>query len=1065
MESRETTAGKPKEDVDGDVPTATVAPSASLLYGPIHTAVLLLRNWGQFGVAERVVYHFHLLSHGTLTSSFAMEDGSHASLETGGSFGRSSSAASVRPSTSMLSVPSHPSLSETSYGVQRILECVPTRLWHTLSSRQKREFQRLLRDFSGDHHPALPWPVAPPTRLYFAYEVTRVAVVVDASATLTSAIGGDDADDTAFLCPLDRLSHMLRLFWISLAEPVVITLTDSWQPLLAVTVLAVGTSPAAPHLLVRDYRVTDRATAERLGQRIEAWLRHQVEPELSGRPSLAQLKTAGRVALSTLANVGRPLLVLATDGGGPDDDDGLSAAADIPWVVLDGSAPRTHRRGAVTPGEALLRLCHRTGGAYWNAAGLQAGATTRAGQVPPDSIFSSDVYFSFRRHAIQPNAIQWYTLFTLSPLSPRVQEGWGTAPDPRRRTVTGEEWPPTERRSSFVLPSLRPTVSVGSPEASSPVRRRSVPEGTSTVVTATFCNYIVNPIPIQEIIMMRVKEGYCVKQYGQNMMDSDRWSIQFTLPVDMGISVIYELSYKSLSGPDSNGAMGFAHIKIELSGDSAWIALLKQDFLIHADSSAGAPRPCTWVQEISGKICRYLRGIRQEDLLQSYLSPPKWSDQLSSPTTPFLRRLATLSSTQRRQHFTALKVDCVGVGHLPWEDDGFLSEFRDTDDGSQQLRQAIQDWADQTILEGHRYVKQTPAEGGVAGYVVVSVVSSPWASRLFTVVLETCNSISAQSRQRIWVSLKSMLQTLKAVQVLPKQFCNFLVPVNMNRRGSTDVSYSQIVLESHQNHATWDLVKDVELAPLLMKRRKEIGQFLLLESDNASGFFARLFENEASTSGSDENPGNMAQYHFSILEDKVVVDFYMECESGIFFPFRQLQLQEEKPSMFHRLVRSLKRRDQECGHALKCRTALLEAFSNGDRSLNTQLISSRYLSSIQRLLGYASKVVLRLRFFQFGHDDANVTLYGLTRDSLLSQSFGPKVAELPIPSAELVAGNLDDGLWFIVEYDKYTSSFVHFSNSNKSQVSHNDGNASTYRELNLYTFSISDVRLPIDTFS
>lgn len=78
-------------------------------------------------------------------------------------------------------------------------------------------------------------------------------------------------------------------------------------------------------------------------------------------------------------------------------------------------------------------------------------------------------------------------------------------------------------------------------------------------------------------------------------------------------------------------------------------------------------------------------------MLQSYLSPAKWTDQLTSSDTPFVRRLGSLNELQQRRHFRFDEFDCVCVGRMPYEqdDDGFLSEFQDTDNGSGRIDYSI----------------------------------------------------------------------------------------------------------------------------------------------------------------------------------------------------------------------------------------------------------------------------------------------------------------------------------------------------------------------------------------
>ena len=688
-----------------------------------------------------------------------------------------------------------------------------------------------------------------------------------------------------------------------------------------------------------------------------------------------------------------------------------------------------------------------------------------------------DAFFAFKRHNIQPNAIQWYLLFSLSPLSPVLHAGWGRLPPPQhierrqRRlrksttsSVAGDAASTTIARSRHN--SMASSVSLGS-EAPVPLSKQQQQRPSSQIRT-TFSTYIINPIPINEILLMRVKEGYRAKQYGQATSEDDRVSVQFFLDLDLGTTIHYELSYKALPDQDAR-LVGFAHIKIELSGDAVFIWSVKNDFL-HPQGGRGSRPVMTMAQQVSVRLCTHLRWIRKEDMLQSYLSPLKWSDQLSSSDTPFVRRLGSLSGHQRRRHFCLHEFDCVLTGRMPWDEDDFLSEFRDTDDGELQLIEAVASWSTQTIKEGRRYVRRTHSTHGVAGYCVIELKRSPVASRVFTVAFETFGGMNASSRIALMNSLRATLHALSSVEVLPKQLGKFLVGEITRQHVAPSRRFYQGVLESQHNHATWDLVKDPELLPLLMKRRKEIGRYLLLDSNIDRALFARLFsegtvgvgaedrkEEESVISGAEpKDPGNLAQYQLAVLEDKVVVDLYMECEGGTFFPLRQVR-SGRQVTQFHLLVRSLKTRDQECGHALRCRTTLLRTLDESKRlSGDEGPAADSHLSCVQRLLPYASKASFPLRFFHSGSGAANSILQSLTNEMLLSQSFGARVAKLPIDPGAVIEG-LEPGDWFIVEFDRETSSIMHLSQHNKSAVSPVDGRGSTYRELTFFTIGITDV--------
>jgi hypothetical protein len=128
-----------------------------------------------------------------------------------------------------------------------------------------------------------------------------------------------------------------------------------------------------------------------------------------------------------------------------------SERVDTPLVVLDLSSSSSHL--PVTPSEQfhdktsflsydpgsssnfplhlsdeselLFGVCRATGGAFFDLELLKEAAHTVAGKVSENSPIIDDSYFSFKRRALRPNAIQWYTLFSLSPLTPSLHPAWG----------------------------------------------------------------------------------------------------------------------------------------------------------------------------------------------------------------------------------------------------------------------------------------------------------------------------------------------------------------------------------------------------------------------------------------------------------------------------------------------------------------------------------------------------------------------------------------------------------------------------------------------------------------
>jgi hypothetical protein len=882
-------------------------------------------------------------------------------------------------------------------------------------------------------------------------------------------------------------------------------------------------------LLVRDFRLSDLESANVLAAQFEEWCYTVVETDIaktigscgtddyleSHTSSLQSLWMASQAALSTLSSKARPLVVIATDArslsmGEETNDGGVldwvtkTDRVDIPLHILDVSSPFAHQMVSIRASnslgtdtqqfyskyqsgiasfplylsddsETVYRIAKATGGAVWDEELLLRASQERSGRVnasattsPNSSLLASDPWFAFPRHTIQLNGIQWYTLFSLSPLSPTLHAGWGELCPPayirnRHASVSTTEQQSATTGSTFLTSIRQGTLSLAAPSdkigniekggVSSALRHLS--KNTSSRTTISI--YVINPIPIDEILLMRIKEGYRVKRRSK--------AIQFVLPLldHLGTTIHYELSYQPLSDA-KNRTVGSAHIKVDISGnDPAFLWSVKKDFIStmttsmqHGKQKSGSRMAhfATITQRISARLCTHLRWIRKEDMLQSYLSPPRWTDQLSSPGTPFLRRLATLTDHQRRRHFRLDEFDCVCVGNLPWNDDEFLAEFRDTDDGREKLLRKIQEWSTHCIRQGQFYVKQTDPDCGVNGYCLIEVVYNPNASRVITVIVETFGGTSSNTRCALLASLKNVLRTLLTVKVLPKQIGKFAVATNSQEREGLNDPFHRQLMQSQHNHASWDLVKDPELLPLIMKRRKEIGNFHLLELTDSLCIFARL--NSPGEIEDENNPGDFVQYQLSVSDEKVVVDLYVEFEGGVFFPSRKRKDRPESPK-FHNLVKGLKIRDQECGHALQCRTRLLQAFEDC-RKPDYNELAEIYHGCVQKLLPYASSNILRLRFFRPGSDDANDILLSLTEDMLLSQSLGAKVTKLPI-TAELLMDDLDPGEWFLVEYDRHTSSMVHLSFRDKNDASpdRDSEDSLIFRELTFYTFGIPDV--------
>eukprot|EP00980_Cylindrotheca_fusiformis_P022306 scaffold9191_cov114-Cylindrotheca_fusiformis.AAC.1 len=1041
-------------------------------------ALFLLSDYGRYGLAERVCYHFDLIE----ALVVSKEEPNSASEDT----------------------ISHSSVS----GLAGILECTPLAPWHRLMKRQKRALKNELRVFNSEtkkirksqyiscYQPQeLPLGLHPTSRLYFAYEVTRIAFCVDASPSLTGTFGvtGNSQDHC---CPLDRLPEIARTFFNSLVEEVNTSLFPDpgyWRPELAVTVIAVYPlgKRVETSLLVRDYRVRDVKSAELLVDKIDAWLHDEVESGIAERmyrdhdagtfcvplysSSMRDILETGDYALSVLSSEARPLIVVATDCRSVSCEGIVDVyldidRVDIPVFVLDLSTPETHAimeeptlsgkdelsfltydppNPSAFPlhlsddSEALYGICRATGGCFLDSKLLLEASKSVAGA---QSTAEGPLQDSFKRRFVKMNGMQWLVLFSLSPLSPTFHSAWGKVAPPRylqkhlklnqaNDSIVNENQSIHRNVSRRESLSKQPTKHGRSAsDLSSPSAKR---QNASSRVT--FSTYVVSPIRIKALLLVRLKEGYRAKQYGSSTQDADKVFIQFTLPLQLGTVLHYELSYTALSSRDH--MVGSAHIKIELSGNPKFIQSVKNDFLRQASDH----RPITMAQKVSTRLCQVLRWIRDEDLTCSSLGPPtRWSDQLGSPTTPFVKRLRSLTSLQRRRHYQYDEFDILFTGRMPYTvDDDFLSEFMANDNGEQELFEHLFQWSTQVVIPKMRYVKQMETSTAISTYCVIDLRPSTIASRICSVRVEYYGGIDPTDRLETLISLKNSIDDLKDVEVLGKQLGPYLVGIpntSFWNRGRIEIQY---------HHARWDLVIDPELLPLLMKRRLEIGQFRLLDSNPSSAIFAKLVEEKDFWGAA----GDLLQYQIAVSGDKVVIDLHMESESGIFSPFLSNQ---KTGNRFDKMVNRIRKRDQECGRALRSRTNLLKVLRMGEKAsyVGMNAPDESHCTSAGRIMAYSSVVTRKLRVFNLPESPANNLLCKMIEDLLLSEPFGVRAAKLAIAPDELM-GEEGPGLWFVVQYDRDTMSLLRLSLVDNQEET--DSVILTYRNLTLFTSSISDL--------
>ena len=245
------------------------------------------------------------------------------------------------------------------------------------------------------------------------------------------------------------------------------------------------------------------------------------------------------------------------------------------------------------------------------------------------------------------------------------------------------------------------------------------------------------------------------------------------------------------------------------------------------------------------------------------------------------------------------------------------------------------------------------------------------------------------------------------------------------------------------HHASWNVAGldnsgALDLNLLLTKRRIDIGGFKLLEWFPGYALFAKL---ERESKSAVASPGDLCQYEITVGE-KVHIDCYMESESGSFHPFDP---STEITSKFRRMVNNIKRRDQECGRALRSRSALLRSLQNDPEE------SSRddYRTNVKRMLTYSYSRNIKIRAFH--SESANAILVEMTCRLLVSGDlFGVSSVRLPTSTSEETRED-DTAFWFLVTYDRETMSLIQLSQTDEEE------NLDRYRKLTLFTSTISDL--------
>ena len=930
----------------------------------------------------------------------------------------------------------------------------------------RREHAENKKDYC--HQPAkLPLKLNFNTRVAFAYDLTRMVFCLDASPTLTSTFGNVGYIDES-ICAMDRLEKMVRMYFRGLVQPITGAVvkqrsqnsdhSDSesspwWNPSITVTVIAVfppsmtRENEDASSVLITDYLVNNLSSADQLSEKIVDWATIEVENQIAARlgrlggrldsssSSLRDIIEKCDHALSTLPSKGRPVIVLATDCRAVLCDSILDLVRDrnlkdTPLNVLDLSGSHSHKSGVcdihegpnyltisadgpssfplIIPDDSLHlhTACKSTKGYFIDAERLEEAVSTIAGNVSASSSFHNDVYFSVKRRVVRPNALQWHTIFALSPCCPIFNSFWGNMP------------PPTyiQKRNDTIF----------KPPASG---------------KTMFFSYILNPIRAKGILILRIMDGYRPRRYGNNSQDIDKVSTQFVLKLELGTVLHYEFSY--VASRFHNPMVGSAHVKISLSGEPSFVQMVKNEYISNQFSSKRL-RPMTLKEKACKRICQFLKWIRQEDLIESNICPLDWERTLNDGSE-FLESLAGLQQYQLYRHFRYDKFEVISSCGDALKYLLGSAESTGCIDLEKRLIGVISSWSTRTILDGKLYLRVLPySDGNLTNYCLVELTPSE-LPRVFSIQLYYFEQLGPNERLLCAKSLQSVIASIDIFLIVPKPLSKRVL-MNAARIQNSSFEYLNANNKGpyYQQSESWELLHEPELLHLVAKRRSYFDDFHALVLDDKTTVLVKF------VSG-DNNRAYLVQYHLTMLADKALARIYMDMEQGLlnhsFFTTKP------EPILFKDIYSDVKERDHKCARALRSRRNLLGIF---DKAPPLTEISINHTDDVQRLLLYASKSSRKLRFFYNSFGKANSILEEFTVNFILSGSLDAQVAEIIVRESRGI-GNMETGRWFLIRYDSDMLSMAYFPSTQTEVFDQNNEENWAYREICFFTVAFADL--------
>lgn len=971
-------------------------------------------------------------------------------------------------------------------GVVSILECITQN--PIKNAKRRRRLTRKIKDFNRKaekirklaqgkdfcYQPnSLPLQLNFETRVSFAYELTRMVFCIDASPTLTATFGnfgtgsmGVNNDGDGVVCAIDRVEYMSRLFFNALVQPIKgISRFDitkgneksggaqptssednfDWFPQITVTVVACYPKSLLSEydnesfsILVSDFHIVDMKSANVLCDRIAAWMAMEVESSIAqkfscrgGRldsttSSLEQIvETCHIVDAATLPTRARPCFVIATDCRAIECTSVMDLVKeqnlkDVPLHVIDLSCGRTHvqtTQRKVQPRdldmmfdydgpssfplsisddyEALFNACRSTRGYFFNTQLLKMAASTIAGEVPPESPFTEDVYFSIKRRTTKPNALQWYIAFTLSPCC--------------------------QHRGQPPVPTYFPQ------------QRRDLQRYSEKV---TCLMYQLKPIRIKSILILRIMDGFRTRKYGSNSQDADKVSIQFTLNVEGGTVIKYEISFNS--SRFHNAMVGNATVKIILSGEGSFIKMVQEQYnLMRLDPSFTKKTISARDLDLN-KICEFLKRIRDEDVLESKLCPLDWDDKLTKDSE-FLTNFHQLSNGDIYRHFRSESFEVIHTQTF---------NFGDSNIDEKKLVELITEWSTKSIKSGKLYLKRLPTTAGkLTNYCLVEFKKPSSNIRVSNISMHFFEQVDVEYRFRFLASLKNFIESsISTFIVAPRIVSKYINSTTSNFFSSESPGIDHSSIFQCQS---WDLLSDPELFPLITRQRSEVDHFCPVLVTPGNAIFVKFMMKDSDLA--------MIQYSIKKNHGNVSVSLLMDCNKADFSKAFSRFSVSKSPNAFSEIYDNLIERDQRCASVLRSRRQLLNIFNV--KSEEPSLMRIDQSENVDKLLSYAEEYPLKLRFFDDRSAKANKILEKMTIKFILSKTHGIEVVELLVGRSQHLEV---PGIWFLVRSDNNIFGVLHFPFKESNNEEDLDSKGIRYRKLTMFVISTMKLYSPND---